>query len=1180
VLRNSSRAFVWLMRSAVALLLAPTCLPGQSLVFQDRGAMFVVTNRFYTASVSKTTGELLSVIDRIRGSTAISGDRINIRTAGRRQPIGPADFASTRFSVETGFSFYVRVVWSGTLSKGGGVNRIDRTYEFTTSPLVYEEVAVVAGGSAGALRGTMPALEEVTWEFRRQSRDVLVDRATDDLWTELPASPMGGFQLTLPGHAFSTKFDANVSTPRRRIVVAGKVQDAAGTAADLRSQHGLLATSVLSILGSLPEESLSRQSQFWFYPGYGLRKVNPDTTATFINWNQYELLDRLIPLRRKYLASPSISDWFNEDLLIRVSMYLVDRMKLDGGWPRWPSWTGAFTYPDSDIFTPHSRSFLAMAYLWSYLTVEWKGGVWSHTEGDADVIYNQLQQLRRFYGLAPDTSKINFQDEHQGIPYIAYSASRKETLGNGPKGVLNSHADALNFASQMEEASEMRDNSDDAKKWRAIVEFYHPGSKALFQLLYPGASDCRSTADSGSRQAPRCNFLSGHLAYAIGFPCIYPGCAGPTAHPSYSFISFRGVAAGYLEAGEYEPEFVDAVERAARLKYNPYDDFSPPPPPFDPLVARLIRVLPLAVAFAGDTVSMANHEGGAGTPSEPQYDIAAAGLKEANRFAILRFGESLNTTGKHDPQRAVGEYGERGLRKVMWTNKAFVTDWVPGFWQELKQEEIPESLQFSLQVQRPSGEPLGTWAAYRIHNRIEVMEDFDGGVATLKVPSADENTRYVTGYRDYDPTTLRWKEPVNDVWTRAEERIGWASEAQKYPTLRGDFNGDGKTDLAFPFQTQRGLTVRLLLSNGDGTWTRPPEAQVKWGEAVQKHPTLPGDFDGDGKTDLAFPFQGNEGLTVRLLLSNGDGAWRQPPEARLKWGDKVLKYPTLAGDFNGDGKTDLAFPFQSDHGLTVRLLLSNGDGSWRQPPEARIGLGEALQQYPTLVGDFDGDGKTDLAFLYPSAGGLAIRLLLSNGDGTWRQPPETRLKWGEEAQKYPTLVGDFNGDGKTDLAFPIQGTRGLSVRLLFSNGDGTWKQAPEAHLGWGEEVHKYPTLTSDVDGDGKADLIFPFQDSQDDKGLTVRVLLSEGDGTWTVLRDRVKWGEGVQGNPTLIGDFNGDGRADLVFPFQDSQNDKGLTVRALLSKPQRLSVVSGGSFSLPNLVKKRLVYVLLRQSTR
>jgi len=404
-----------------------------------------------------------------------------------------------------------------------------------------------------------------------------------------------------------------------------------------------------------------------------------------------------------------------------------------------------------------------MAYLWSYLTIEWKSGRWVHSRRDADVIYNQLQQLRKFYGVGPDSSSVNFRDRHESVDYIAYSASRKETLGNGPKGILNTHAQGLHFAWIMKEASELRGSSEDAKKWQAIVELYHPGSKMLYESLYPGARDCHAVTEPGARRGSDCDFVSGHVAYGINYPCIYPGCGGLGAHPSYSLISHAGIAAGYLEARQYEPEFVDAVERASRLNYHPYGPRSPLP--LGPLVARLCRVLPLALAFTGDSFSMAIPSNGpAGPPQHLQYDISAASLIEVSTFARLRFQQLVDTRRAHDPQRVISEQVGQGLTKLIWTNRRFVTDWIPGFWQEKDPADVPTNLRFSVDVRPSDDGEVGSWAAYRMDKRIELIADFDDGLAVLKIPSAGRETMYLIGYRDYDPHTLRWKDPVNETW--------------------------------------------------------------------------------------------------------------------------------------------------------------------------------------------------------------------------------------------------------------------------------------------------------------------------------------------------------------------------------------------------------------------------------
>ena len=186
-------------------------------------------------------------------------------------------------------------------------------------------------------------------------------------------------------------------------------------------------------------------------------------------------------------------------------------------------------------------------------------------------------------------------------------------------------------------------------------------------------------------------------------------------------------------------------------------------------------------------------------------------------------------------------------------------------------------------------------------------------------------------------------------------------------------------------------------------------------------------------------------------------------------------YPTLTGDVNKDGMTDLIFVGQNWNGtgLNICTKLSNGDGTWKSEAQV-LGDGPGVHTYPALTGDVDGDGMTDLIFVGQNwnGTGLNIRTKLSNGDGTWKSEAQV-LGDGPQVHTYPALTGDVNKDGMTDLIFVGQNWNGtgLNIRTKLSNGDGTWKSEAQV-LGDGPGVHTYPALTGDVDGDGMTDLIF------------------------------------------------------------------------------------------------------------
>src|SRR5262249_2142976 len=110
------------------------------------------------------------------------------------------------------------------------------------------------------------------------------------------------------------------------------------------------------------------------------------------------------------------------------------------------------------------------------------------------------------------------------------------------------------------------------------------------------------------------------------------------------------------------------------------------------------------------------------------------------------------------------------------------------------------------------------------------------------------------------------------------------------------------------------------------------------------------------------------------------------------------------GDFNGDGKKDLAVVNQQSN--TVSVLLGNGDGSFKPA----VSYPTAFSPRGIAVGDFNGDGPLDLTVA--NSGSNSISLLLGNGDGTFQPKIDTALP----LTPISLTVDDFNGDGKADLA--------------------------------------------------------------------------------------------------------------------------------------------------------------------
>src|SRR5208283_3700267 len=142
------------------------------------------------------------------------------------------------------------------------------------------------------------------------------------------------------------------------------------------------------------------------------------------------------------------------------------------------------------------------------------------------------------------------------------------------------------------------------------------------------------------------------------------------------------------------------------------------------------------------------------------------------------------------------------------------------------------------------------------------------------------------------------------------------------------------------------------------------------------------------------------------------------------------------GDFNGDGKLDLAIANRGSN--TVTVLLGNGTGGFKAAPGSPFPAG--TQPYSVAVGDFNGNGKRDLAIA--NGGSNNKTVLLGNGMGGFTPAPKSPFTVG--TQPYSVAVGEFSGDDKTDLA--IANNASFNVTVLLGNGSGGFTAGPGSPL--------------------------------------------------------------------------------------------------------------------------------------
>jgi hypothetical protein len=318
----------------------------------------------------------------------------------------------------------------------------------------------------------------------------------------------------------------------------------------------------------------------------------------------------------------------------------------------------------------------------------------------------------------------------------------------------------------------------------------------------------------------------------------------------------------------------------------------------------------------------------------------------------------------------------------------------------------------------------------------------------------------------------------------------------------GDVNGDGKVDLIATAAGTEGLgignAVFVLLGNGNGTFQAP--SHFTYATTATPDGVVVGDFNGDGKADLAIAnYYGN---SVSVLLGNGNGTFQTPVNYATGTSSQRLTPNVTLADLNSDGKPDLMVG--DERGDNVWVLLSNGDGSFRNA--VNYGAGSATRSI--AVGDFNADGKQDIATA--NLTGNSITILLGNGDGTFPNLPNVGTAYGTSS----VATADFNGDGKPDLVSAAYSSNTLTVVL--GNGNGTFQAPANFATGAGPEG----VAVGDFNGDGKSDLV-----TADYKGNSVSVLLGNGSGTFHAA---VNFATPVGPEGVAVGDFNSDGKVDLA----------------------------------------------------
>jgi hypothetical protein len=364
--------------------------------------------------------------------------------------------------------------------------------------------------------------------------------------------------------------------------------------------------------------------------------------------------------------------------------------------------------------------------------------------------------------------------------------------------------------------------------------------------------------------------------------------------------------------------------------------------------------------------------------------------------------------------------------------------------------------------------------------------------------------------------------------------IGWKH-------LLGDFNGDGKIDMTAVYVGASGLQAQTSIGNGDGTFQMAISSGSLSGSDLTGWTPMVGDFNGDGKLDIAAVYVGSSGLMAQIALGNGNGSFQAAVPTGSLSGSDLYGWKPLVADFDGDGRTDLAAVSVGRSGFFAQIAIAQG-GTTFQSAQANAPVPASnLEGYVVQLGDFNGDGRADMAAIYAGSSGLAVQVAISTGGGVLQTAIGNVSLTGSVLSGYTPITGDFNGDGKSDVAAVYIGVSGMTAQVALGSGNGTFLPAVSNGLFSTSLLSGYTLQPGDFNGDGKLDLVAVYIG---DSGLSMVFGLGKGDGMFdTAQATGGLSGSSLSSYVANVGDINGDGKPDVMAAYVGSS---GMNVQSTL----------------------------------
>jgi len=342
----------------------------------------------------------------------------------------------------------------------------------------------------------------------------------------------------------------------------------------------------------------------------------------------------------------------------------------------------------------------------------------------------------------------------------------------------------------------------------------------------------------------------------------------------------------------------------------------------------------------------------------------------------------------------------------------------------------------------------------------------------------------------------------------------------------GDLDGDGKPDLAVSNYGSATVSIFHNTSTTGAITGGSFDAKVDFTTGTNPYGVAIGDLDGDGKLDLAVSNFGSSTVSVFLNISTVGTITTGSFATKVDFATGANPECVAIGDLDVDGKPDLVVANAGSATISVLRNISTTGSINAGSFAAKVDFATGTNPWGIAIGDLDGDGVPDLAVTNGSSATVSVfrSKVVVGAINAGSFAAKVDFTTGTTPQGI--AIGDLDGDGKADLVVSNFGSNTVSIFQNTSTTGSITTASFATKVDFTTGSSPNGVAIGDLDGDGKADLAVSNFGS-----ATVSVfrnISTTGSITTGSFVTKVDFSTGTMPFAVVIGDLNGDGKADLT----------------------------------------------------